>query len=185
MEETNQTEEIKEATKETVTTETKSQHVIAGVALLLVLLVILFIVLKPAEQATAPVTDEDATENQDDASATTTTSTTTTGGTTETTNDKGEQVINGLGYTATIRPVEKVTPIITEFTARASASGSTCFYTWNVDLAQRCSLMTGPGTGIKNIGTEGSIQIKPGTYTLECDGAGRGKAKSEPLTCGV
>jgi|GEM_PF-1207588 hypothetical protein len=176
---------------EAVETSQKSQHVIAGAALLLVVLIILFVVFKPADEVSAPMIDE----NQVEEVATTTASSTNGVGTTsvpqagaevtQTTNENGEQVIVGDGYIATVRPVAKQTPVIEEFSTRLSATGETCFYSWKVSMAQTCSLITGMSSGIQDVGTEGSLQIAPGTYILRCSGLGGTSVNSEALKCEV
>jgi hypothetical protein len=172
--------------------EKKSQNVIATVAFVIALIIIAVIVMRPADKAVAPVdvptndapvmddsatTTEEIEEVEDEVEPTPTP---------EPQNSSQGQVIQGDGFQAVIGDIRQVTeevPIINSFTVRPSATGETCFYNWSASKAQKCRFITGMGTGVRDVGVEGSLQILAGTYMLECEGIGGAKATSEALAC--
>lgn len=95
----------------------------------------------------------------------------------------GVTVIQGDGYTATLKPVTGEAPIINSFVMNKVAE--TCRFTWDVSKAKRCDLLNSETKeGIKNIGSNGTVQMNDaGDYILRCYGDGGKSVTSDVVSC--
>ncbi len=137
----------------------------------------------------APNTENTATTTEQTATTTATTSTEVNTGATAPAPtptpsiDTGVKVIQGNGYTATLKPVYGEAPIINTFTM--TKVDETCRFSWDASKAKRCDFLnTETKTGFKDAGSEGTVQMNDaGKYLVRCYGDGGKSATSETLSC--
>lgn len=97
--------------------------------------------------------------------------------------DTGVKVIQGNGYTATLKPVYGEAPVINSFTM--VKVDETCRFTWDVSKAKRCDFLNADSkTGFKDVGAEGTVQMNDaGNYIVRCYGDGGKSTTSEVVSC--
>jgi hypothetical protein len=153
---------------------------------------ILFLAFRPTNQVDAPTIDgaDDTTATSTVATSTAVTPTTVAPATSGSAavapaTTPGVQVIQGDGFTATIRPVEGVAPTIKSFTVRQSTAGASCIFTWDTKDATSCEVInTTAKTSVRGVPEEGTLQTSDaGAYQLSCKGTGGKTAVSALVSC--
>ncbi len=180
--------------------ETTTKKKIAPVWALIVVIIIagiLFLAFRPTNQADAPTIDtngtvvatttETTTPSEPAVTAPTTPSTAPTTPSTAPAGAPGVQVIQGDGFTATIRPVTDtgVAPTIKSFTVKQSTAGASCIFMWDTKDATSCEVInTTAKTSVRGVPAEGTLQTSDaGAYQLSCKGSGGAKTASELVSC--
>lgn len=100
--------------------------------------------------------------------------------------DTGVQVIQGDGFTATVRPVTTSgePPVIASFAVRQEP-GENCIFSWEATNATSCDVTnTTMKTVVRGVPAKGSLQTdEPGTYQLTCKASGGKTATSNTAVC--
>lgn len=97
--------------------------------------------------------------------------------------DSGVKVIQGDGFTATLKPVYGETPVINSF--KMTKVDEVCRFSWDVSKAKRCDFLNSDTkTGLKDVGSSGTVQeTNKASYLIKCYGDGGKSATSEVLSC--
>lgn len=170
---------------ETQTSKKQGPGLLWTIVSIIIIAGIAFLLFKPSDKAEAPTTDDvPAVATTTDAN----TSTTTVQAPADTMPQQSgeERVIEGDGFTATIRNVGPTgpTPVIVSFTVDQNGERA-CRFKWEVTDAATCNFATvGTQIAVKNVPLQSGLQTDDaGQYRLECAGSGGIETVSQTLTC--